>query len=89
MSQQTEDALHDALQSHLRDVGAMEHDELLTAWVISYAAEMPDQADATRWGHSSPTRQRYYVSHGLAAGLMSAFNSGMGFEEDGDDGRSD
>lgn len=78
MSQQTEDRLHDALQAHLRDAGAMEDDELLTAWVISYAGEIPTQGDATRWGHSSPAGQRYYVSHGLAAGLFAAFSAGVG-----------
>ena len=78
MSKQTEEALHAALQTHLRDAEAMEEDELLVAWVVSYAGEIPTQSDVTRFGHSSPDGQRYYVSHGLAAGLMAAFNAGVG-----------
>jgi hypothetical protein len=52
--------------------------ELLTGWVIAYCAELPADPDAGRYGHSSPVGQRYHVSHGLAAGLMAAFNNGTG-----------
>lgn len=78
MSRSTEDALNDALVAHLRDENALEPDEVLAAWVVSYASELPADPDAARYGHSQPAGQRYHVSHGLAAGLLAAFNNGMG-----------
>jgi len=83
MSKATEVDLHEALVAHLRDEGALEPDELLTGWVIAYCAELPAVPDAARYGHSSPDAQRYHVSHGLAAGLMAAFNNGTGTPHDG------
>lgn len=78
MSRATEEALFNALAAHLLAEEAIDRDELITAWVIAYAGELPAQADAARYGHSSPEGQRYHVSHGLAAGLLAAFNAGVG-----------
>lgn len=88
VSQATEDALNDALQAHLRDADVLEAGELLAAWVIGFAAEIPTEPDAARYGHSSPGGQRYHVSHGLAAGLFAAFNAGVGMVagHDGEEG---
>lgn len=74
----SEDQLHDAMSEYLRDVSALGEDEVLTAWVISFAGEIPGEPDASRSGMAQPKGQRYYVSHGLAAMLMASFNAGMG-----------
>jgi hypothetical protein len=84
VSKATEAALYDALVAHLRDEDAIEANELLVAWVTSYAAVLPGVADAVRQGHSSPEAQHYYASHGLAAGLFAAFNHGIGSVDTGE-----
>jgi hypothetical protein len=83
MSKATEVDLYEALAAHLRDEEALEANELLTGWVVAYCAELPAEPDAARYGHSSPDGQRYHISHGLAAGLMAAFNNGVGTPNDG------
>lgn len=82
MSKATEVDVYEALVAHLRDEDALESDELLTSWVVAYCAELPADADAARYGHAQPDGQRYHVSHGLAAGLMAAFNNGVGTPND-------
>lgn len=89
MSKATEVDLYETLIAHLRDEHVLEPDELLTGWVIAYCAELPTQPDAARYGHSSPDAQRYHVSHGLAAGLLAAFNNGVGTPNPGTDGDDD
>lgn len=78
MSHDTEGVLNDALVAHLRDDGAIGDDEIVVAWVVSYVTVLPDEGDSTRQGSCGPAAQPYYVSHGLAAGLMATLNTGMG-----------
>lgn len=78
MSQDSDSVLNDTLVAHLRDEQVLEDGDLVVAWVIAYVAVCPGAEDATRQGSISPLGQPYYVSHGLAAGLMASFNTGMG-----------
>lgn len=78
MSHDTEATLNDALVAHLHDEESIGHDELVVAWVVSYVSVLSDDSDSTRQGSCGPAAQPYYVSHGLAAGLMATLNAGMG-----------
>jgi hypothetical protein len=78
MSKNTEEALHDALQAHLRDQDVLEEGELLVAWVVAFTGEIPSRPRGARYGHIQPTGQRYHVGHGLAAGLLAGFDNGIG-----------
>jgi hypothetical protein len=80
-----EDKLYDVMTNYLREVDALGEDEVLTAWVISFAGEIPGEPNASRSGMAQPKGQRYYVSHGLAAMLMASFNAGMGPPQTDDD----
>lgn len=83
-----ESAVHDALQAYLREKGTLSDDDVLVGWLIGWHAEMAQESGAARYGHAQPAGQRFHVSHGLAAGLMAAFNSSVGAvaSEDGEEG---
>jgi len=81
----TEGALNDALVAHLHADGAIGEDEMVVAWIVSYVTLLPDESDSTRQGSCGPAAQPYYVSHGLAAGLMATLNAGMGDGGGGED----
>ena len=85
MSHDTDSGLNDALVAHLQAEECISDGDLVVAWVIGYVAVCPGADDATRQGSVSPVGQPYYVSHGLAAGLMAIFNAGMGDGGGGED----
>jgi len=85
VSHDTDATLNDALVAHLQAEECIADGDLVVAWVISYVAVCPGADDATRQGSISPVGQPYYVSHGLAAGLMATFNAGMGDGGGGED----
>lgn len=86
VSHNTEGALNDALVVHLQAEEVLGDGDLVVAWVIGYVAVCPGADDVTRQGSISPLGQPFYVSHGLAAGLMAVFNAGMGDGCEGEDG---
>lgn len=77
MSNDTDSALNDALVAHLQAEDVLGDGDLVVAWLIGYVAVCPGAEEATRQGNISPLGQPFYVSHGLAAGLMASFNDGM------------
>jgi hypothetical protein len=85
VSRTTDDALSDALVAHLQAEEVIADGDLVVAWVVAYVAVCPGVDDATRQGSISPLGQPYYVSHGLAAGLMATFDTGMGDGGGGED----